>query len=249
MPIPSDVLRGFNRTLTLYKQGEEVTSFANTKTMPTFSHQAKWKFSKGQGHVQLHNPDEKVVYHFATPDGLVEHGSSVGFRSSDIEEKDFGKDGTTHNAQVHRSDPGSVYFTVQDGTKNPTYTLRHVGGAKWHFEAKKQKPKTVVNVEQVKQAILKQADAPWYDPTPYLAKAITGAGSGVLEVGRSPMLSAAIAGGAGLTYDQLKRKFYTTARENQEETVMDRLKRIAIPAAGAGAVGTILHTGLPNYYP
>ncbi len=248
MAIPSDVLNGFKRTLTLYKQGEEVTSFANTKSMPTFNHQAKWRFSKGNGHVQLHNPDEKTVYHFATPDGLVEQGSSVGFRSADLDEKEFGKGGTVHNAQVHRSDPGSVYFTVQDGTKNPTYTLRHVGGQKWHFEAKKQKLKPVVNTEQVKQAVLKQAEAPWYDPIPYLAKGITGAAQGVGALGINPVLSAGVAGAAGLTYDQLKRKYYNTAQENAEETAMDRIKRVAVPAAGAGLVGTILHTGLPNYY-
>jgi hypothetical protein len=248
MTIPQHVLDGFNRTLTLYKQGEEVASFANTKTMPTFNHQTKWKFSKGPQHVHLYNPDDKTVYHFATPDGLVEQGSSVGYRSSDLDEKEFGKDGVVHNAQVHRSDPGSVYFTVQDGTKNPTYTLRHVGGSKWHFEAKKQKLKPVTNIEQVKQAVLKQAEAPWYDPIPYLAKGITGAASGIGEVGRNPLLSAGIAGAAGLTYDQLKRKFYNTAKENAEETAMDRLKRIALPAAGAGALGTVLHTGLPNYY-
>jgi hypothetical protein len=32
------------------------------------------------------------------------------------------------SAQVHRSSPGSLHFTLQDGHERPTFTLRHSGG-------------------------------------------------------------------------------------------------------------------------
>jgi hypothetical protein len=34
-------------------------------------------------------------------------------------------------AQVHRSSPGSIYFTFQDGYQRPTFTVRHSGGNRW----------------------------------------------------------------------------------------------------------------------
>lgn len=244
------VLNGFARTLALYKQGEDVASFANTQTMPTFSTQAKWHFHKENNSIKLHNPTDDVVYHFSTPDGIAEHGASVAYRSADVKASEFPR--AAHRAQVHRSDPGSVYFTVQDGTHNPTYTLRHVGGQKWHIEPKKKKvisPEiSPEKFETVKTAILKQATPPWYDPVPYISKGINGTASAVGGLGVDPLMSLAGGAGVGVLYDQLKRNLYNTGEENQQETFMDRAKRVAIPALGAGGLGLALNTSLPNFY-
>ena len=248
-------MEGFNRTVEFYKQGEEVFSFAKTAPLPTFNQQAKWHFSKKDNQVQLHNPTDKKVYHFDLPSGLAEEGASEAYRSPDKGETEFHKE-HAHSAQVHRSDPGSLYFTVQDGHKNPTYTLRHVGGVKWHFVPKKRSEKTEVpkifhtaqQFEKEKAAILKFADAPWYDPVAMAGRASDGIVHGVGEVGRDPILSAGVGAGAGLLYDQLKRNLYNTEEENEKETLGDRAKRVLIPGVGAGVLGGILHGGLKNYY-
>ena len=250
------ILAGFNRTVELSKQGEEVYSFAKTGPLPTFNQQAKWEFAKKDNQIQLHNPVDGVVYHFDLPSGLAEHGPADAYRSPDKSKADF-HTSAAHTAQVHRSDPGSIYFTVQDGSTNPTYTVKHVGGPKWHVIPKKRSEKPEVQkvvqapqqFEQVKEAILKIAqDAPWYDPVALGAKAVDGTVSGLAEVGRNPLLTTGLAAGGGLLYDQAKRHLYNTDEENKQETIGDRAKRVLVPALGAGAVSGLLHSGLKNYY-
>lgn len=252
----SSILEGFNRTVEFYKQGEEVHSFAKTAPLPTFNQQAKWQFAKKDNQVQLHNPVDGVVYHFDLPSGLADEGVSEAYRSPDKTKNEF-HSSEAHSAQVHRSDPGSIYFTVQEGNKNPTYTVRHVGGLKWHFvpKARSSKPETpkipqsAQHVEQVKEAFLKIADAPWYDPVAAFGRASEGAVKGLAEIGRpNPWATAAVGAGAGLAYDQIKRNLYNTEEENQKETLGDRAKRVLIPGAAAGLVGKTLHGGLQNYY-
>jgi hypothetical protein len=84
----------------------------------------------------------------------------------DIPLPDLFNHSTAHGkAQVHRSDPGSMYFTIQEGHNNPTYTLKHMGDSKWKaiLKARKVKDKLKepitppnVNLEAVKEGMEKE---------------------------------------------------------------------------------------------
>ena len=50
----------------------------------------------------------------------------------DVPIADFYANATSKGkAQVHRSDPLSIYFTIQDGRTNPSYNLRFVDDDIW----------------------------------------------------------------------------------------------------------------------
>ena len=101
-------------------------------------------------------------------------GGDLGEEDTDLEKlpdvplPDMYKDSVSKGkAQVHRADPGSVYFTLQEGTRNPTYTLRHLGDNKWRAIPKKKSVKAQmaapaaipnVNVESIKQGMAKELD-------------------------------------------------------------------------------------------
>lgn len=149
---------GIQEALSLYKQGNNIFEIKGGSLFPNIERQAMWQFSRGQKHLHLH--DGQQTYSF---------GGDLGEEDTDLEKlpdvplPDLFKDSVSKGkAQVHRADPGSVYFTLQEGTKNPTYTLRHLGDNKWRAIPKKRKAKDQlaapaaipnVNVESLKQGM------------------------------------------------------------------------------------------------
>lgn len=233
----------------LEKQAEEA-SFLKASTLPSFNQQAKWQYAKYPHALQLHNPVDGKTYHFDLPEGQKDDDQFTAFRSSDKSTEEFGKDADKKGlAQVHRSAPDNLYFTLQEGTKNPTYTLKHHEGQTWHGIPKKHKLKAEIErVFQTKQALEPGYTAPWYDPVAAAGKGFLATAKGFGHIGDSPLASTLIGAGGGLAYDQLKRNFYNTDEENQNETIGERAKRIALPAVGLGGLGLLLHTGLGDYY-
>ncbi len=162
------MIEGFKETLRLFKAGESVFDMGNSTMFPAISRQTMWKYSRTPDNKALHLSDGNHVYHFSLPEGEQE-GEFALNRETDIPIHEFGKGSKTGPAQIHRADPGSIYFTLQEGYKNPTYTFRHVGGNKWRAIPKKKKatqaappaetPHLTVpdnGVEAVKQGMLKE---------------------------------------------------------------------------------------------
>lgn len=221
---------------------------------PTSNTQAKWRYSKGEKFLKLH--DGNVVHHFELPQGESQEHDFPLHRHDDGSHAEFESGATaTGFAQVHRSDPGSIYVTLHDGKTNPTYTLRHTGERDWRATPKFRKKKELVLenlapetiTESVKAGIFKRADAlSWLAGT-----ALPTAEDIARAPGIKPLLSAGIGGAAGLGYHVAKRKLYNTDEENADEDsegYLPLLKRIGIPAAGLGLTGLLESTITPPYY-
>jgi hypothetical protein len=161
-------------------------------------------------------------------------------------------------AQVHRSDPGAIYLTMHDGSENPTFTVRHSGGAKWHLVPKKRSARPVVekihykaaDFDELKKGFFdKMAEqAPWYDPVAGVGRAFDATGNTLKHLGDSPVLSGLSGAVLGLAYDQARRHLYNTGQENEQETLGQRAARMLIPAVAMGGTGGVLHQGFPDAY-
>lgn len=215
---------------------------------PNITSQAKWQFARTGSHLQLH--DGNHVYNFHLPEGEKEYDFPA-VKEDHPGLHEFGKDAhNTGTAQIHRADPGSIYFTLQDGRNNPTYTLKHVNASQWRAI-----PKQRANGHQIdKEAFMKGvhdklAEGGLLD---VLTKGVDGLGRGAVRsgmaLGHDPLLSAGAGALAGGLYDIGKRTFYNSEEENKEETGMDRLKRYLLPAIAAGGIGATTKTLFPNYY-
>ncbi len=157
----AEMIEGFKETIGLLKAGADIFDMGGHSIFPTVATQQKWKFAKGDKFIRL--SDGNQVYHFNMPEGEAEEsdfplvrGQDLGFHQLEADSKSKGL------AQVHRSDPGSIYFTMQEGYRNPTYTFRHVGGDNWKAipkkKAKKQSKESNnvipnVNMSSVKQGM------------------------------------------------------------------------------------------------
>ncbi len=272
MNIPiKEIAEGFVETVELFKQGENIFDMGNSALFPTLQHQAQWKFAKTPNGIQL--SDGTHVYHFNAPGGFGDEDFPLT-RGEDIPITDFGKNSLQRGtAQVHRSDPGSIYFTLQEGYKNPTYTFKHVGEKNWKAIPKKKPLRKLIDnlapqqeqpaqpmlpphvAESLKQGMINEMIKS-SDLNKWLGEFVTNTPDTIKDniamlPGISP-IGAAVAGAtAGLTYDQIKRQFYNTEEENQEEGWQDTAKRIALPAAGLGLLGQLEHnigSGAGNYY-
>lgn len=159
-----EFMRGIKETMALHKQGESIFEMGGGNLFPTMGKQQMWQFSKAPGHI--HFSDGMKSYSFKHEGELNEDDLDLE-KIPDVPLPDLFKDSTSKGkAQVHRSDPGSIYFTLQEGTRNPTYTFKHTGGQKWKAIAKKRKAKEAlkepafianVNAEAIKEGMLKQA--------------------------------------------------------------------------------------------
>ena len=154
---------GAKETIELYKQGNNIFEMKGGNMFPTNSSQRLWHYSKGDDHI--HFSDGTHTYSFKGKldevDTDLEKIPDVPFPDLFTDSKSRGK------AQVHRSDPGSIYFTLQEGRANPTYTFRHMGDSKWKAIPKARKVKAVlkqpvtppnVNIESVKEGMLKELE-------------------------------------------------------------------------------------------
>ena len=128
---------GVKEMLELYKQGQNIFEIKGGNMFPNIERQQMWQFARGQKH--LHLTDGTHTFSFAGD--LADEDTEVD-KIPDVPLPDLFKDSVSKGkAQVHRSDPGSIYFTLQEGTRNPTYTFRHIGDSKWKAIPKKKKVK------------------------------------------------------------------------------------------------------------
>ncbi len=248
-------------TLSLYKRGQTLDQPHGENTLlPTFSQQAKWRFAKTPDSVRL--SDGNNVYHFKMTDGEHEDQDFPLIRVNGTNTHNF-EDGATSKglAQVHRADPGSIYFTMQEGRKNPTYTYRHVGGEHWRAIPKKKKIKSekiIENIDatQVKQAFIetvKEANF-GHDLNLMLGQAASRIPEATKSIALSPGESqnpinpALLGGGAGLAYDLFRKGKYNTPEENEHDGVKQTLMRTLIPAVGLGGANIIERSALNPYY-
>lgn len=242
----------------LRKQATDLFSAPNNASLfPSLATQAKWKFAKGPNFLRLH--DGQKVYAFRLPTGLSHEEDFAAHREDDLEPSFFSQGATEQGlAQVHRADPGSIYFTLQEGRDNPTFTLRHTGESNWRGTPKKRKAKTptVPNVDHaalvngVKAAFEKAASSPFEwaaGPGAHaLQRALFAPGEFVHRMGGGgqnnflgSLAAAGVGAGAGAAYHLGKRTLYNTPEENEEESSGKRplLRRMAIPALAAGLLG------------
>jgi len=97
--------------------------------LPHTVSQSTWHFSLGENF--LHLSDGTHTYSFI---GRLDLKGATLKKAPDVPIADFYNMATSKGkAQVHRSDPSSIYFTLQDGRKNPTCTLRYVDDGVWRI--------------------------------------------------------------------------------------------------------------------
>lgn len=257
----------------LHKMGNEhlFTSPNNASLFPTLTSQAKWKFAKGDDFLRLH--DGQKVYAFHLPTGTSNEETFEAHRLDDVEPSSFA-DGAKQQglAQIHRADPGSIYFTLQEGQTNPTYTFRHMGEANWRGtpKARKVKAETILGVhvpalmDGVKAAFELRKEG--FSPLKWLAgpgahglqRALMSPGEGAFHIadrGANPLLGmagmAGIGAGAGALYHLGRRTLYNTPEENAEEDeqgMKPLLRRMAVPALGLGGVSGLQASLFNNHY-
>lgn len=194
---------------------------------PFSSSQSKWKYHRSEDH--LHLVDGYKTHSFKFPK---EH-TEEPFEVTKVESKPIHEITETRTAQVHRSDPGSIYFTLQAGKENPTYTLKHVQGNTWKAIPKKKKEVKIPNVdttkvlEGFKQANILEDIGRMGFHTAMLP--------GEIQPGWArPLVGAGIGG----LYHLGRRGLYNTQAENEEEDKDNTLlKRVALPAAALTLVG------------
>jgi hypothetical protein len=263
---PDDFMEGLKETINLFKQGENVFDMGNSALFPNIQKQTMWRYA--QGPKSLRFTDGTHVYNFDVPEQIGEE-EFLANRGGDIPITDFAGEGfKTGPAQIHRADPGSMYVTIQEGYRNPTYTLRHVGGSKWKVIPKKKaaskaramdRMQTVIP-DQAQQAVklgmvmefIKQAG--FMDGVnKVLGKGLEGTvnhgTTGFMLPGRNPLLAAGVGAAGGLGYHLAKKHLYNTDEENAQETSSDMWRRILIPSLGLGALGTAqksLFSATPN---
>jgi hypothetical protein len=158
-----EMMAGIQEVMSLYKQGASIFEMGSGNLFPNLNSQKMWQFSRGEKHLHLSDGEHTYSFHgdLADEDTELE-------KMPDVPLPDLFKDSKTKGkAQVHRADPGSIYFTLQEGTRNPTYTFRHVGNSKWKAIPKKRKVKeqisdqaviTNVNAESLKEGMAKFAE-------------------------------------------------------------------------------------------
>ncbi len=100
-------------------------------SLPTRRHQENWWMLREGEKSRIHSAHG--AYDFTLP---TDSSSQVAIQHPTYHH-DFDQDGATHSTiQVHRASPTELYFTVQDGKTNPTFTLKHSEGNRWSVETK-----------------------------------------------------------------------------------------------------------------
>lgn len=249
----AEFIMGLNDALT--KQAEEGSIFdISGSVFPNVTSQSKWQFARTNEH--LHLNDGQRVYCFHLPEGEKEEDFPIK-KLDDVCFHEFGKDHVNKGTvQVHRSDPGSIYFTMQDGHKNPTYTFKHVNGTDWRAIPKVKAPNTTAQIDA--EAFVKGAQDMLHEDGAAgkilstllggVDAAGRGAVRGTMALGHDPLLSAGAGLMGGIGYDVAKRSLYNSKEENEAETAGDRLKRYLLPTAVMGLTGAAAKGAFPNYY-
>jgi hypothetical protein len=110
-------------------------TFNQPSSLPAhITSQTTWHFSLGDNFLNL--TDGQGTYSFV---GNLNSEDAELKKVPDVPPPDFYNHATSKGkAQVHRSDPTSIHFTIQDGRNNPTYTIKHEGDDVWRVYQKNQ---------------------------------------------------------------------------------------------------------------
>jgi hypothetical protein len=155
-----ELIAGMQDMMSLHKQGQNIFEMKGGNLFPTLDRQNMWQYARGPKHI--HFSDGTKTYSFSGD--LADEDTDLE-KTPDVPLPDMYANSTAKGkAQVHRADPGSIYFTLQEGTKNPTYTFRHTGDSKWRAIPKRKKARAAlaaplpaldnVNVEKVKEGMV-----------------------------------------------------------------------------------------------
>ncbi len=191
----------FAKTADLFEQGQ--SSF-----FPMLQSQATWKYSLHGG--KLHLNDGHHVYAFAFPAEVGDEDFPAE-RHPDSNHAEFNKLPHQGIAQVHRADPGSIYVTLQDGAKNPTFTLQHQNASTWKGIPKK----------KLKKLLNTPSETTEVDPAQFMA--------GATKEANDMLHSLDLAAGNGIS--NLGQEAYQTFANAGQHPMESVLK------AGAGYVG------------
>lgn len=244
---------GVKQALADHQQGHNIFEIKGGSMFPHHDTQRLWQYSRAPGHV--HFTDGTNTYSFKGelhPDNQTELE-----KLPDVPLPDMYMNSTARGkAQVHRSNPGSLYFTLQEGKQNPTYTFRHSGENKWVAIPKSRKAKKQmaeepfvpnINLDQVKAGMENEVINHAVTETDggsqsFFKQALVGeALQGLANLPASIALAPARAVGGPLTYlgDQS-----TGATESFPRGL---LNAGVAGAAGAG-LGALYHMGKRNLY-
>ena len=234
----AEFLEGVENAQQLHKKGEDLFGMGNHAMFPTVSSQSKWRFARAGNVLRLH--DGNSIYSFEAPNGESDETDFPLNRVDDVGHHEFETGATSKGlAQVHRADPGSIYFTIQEGGKNPTYTFRHEGGTTWKGIPKKKK--------KAKETIIPDVDLPTLKSAA-LHEFSQALGRGVQAIpdkligaafapAFNPLLAAGVGAAGGGLYDFMRRKYYNSPAENEDEDFETRATRYVLPAGVLGLLG------------
>lgn len=109
-----------------------------TNHFPFSTNQQLWKYKHKDGILALKNGES--IYSFSFPEKLYpeteeeNHSFNIKRLNDDTYRT---MDTSERTAQVHRSHPGQLYVTLHEGSRNPTYTLKHEKEDTWKASLKK----------------------------------------------------------------------------------------------------------------
>jgi hypothetical protein len=126
--VVNESAKDVNEEVEEYLRPSRAIDIKGGNMFPYHTSQQMWQFSLTPGH--LHFYDGKITYSFRG--GLNPEIQSTFEKISDVPLSDmFDNSVEKGDVQIHRSTPGSLYFTFQRGGDNPSYTLRHSSGTCW----------------------------------------------------------------------------------------------------------------------
>lgn len=114
---------------------DNIFEMASGSPFPHNGSQTTWQYARSYD--RIHLCDGTHTYSFK---GQLGNRDTELEKIPDVPLPDIYANSTSKGkAQVHRSDPNCIYFTLHDGTVNPTYTLKHGRGTKWQAIPKARK--------------------------------------------------------------------------------------------------------------
>lgn len=227
----------FAKTANLF-ESEHSTFFPMLQTQTT------WHYSRKGDTLHLH--DGHNTFSFKYPKDLGDE-DVPSERLPDSNKFEYAHEADeTGTAQIHRADPGSIYVTLQDGRKNPTFTLQHQSGETWKISPKKRLKKILpesgptveVDPSSVIEGAIKEADA-MNSVADVTGGALDGAGnaldSGIQQIGQHPFLAA---GGALATALALNE----WSKNTRGKPIYEGIGDMAMPAIKGLGAASLAHS-------
>lgn len=153
---------GVKLALSEHEKGHNIFEMKGGSIIPTIDSQRLWQFSRTPD--AIHLSDNGQTYSFK---GMLDPDKETALEKlPDVPLPDmYNHSVSKGKAQVHRGNPGSLYFTLQEGKSNPTYTFRHSSENRWVAIPKSRKAKKQlaeepfvenVNLEHVKEGMAQE---------------------------------------------------------------------------------------------